>query len=384
MLETLFGGPVADELSDGIFQETEGNPFFVEEVCRALLQDSRVSQQDGRWQAQVEIQDLRIPQSVRLAIQTRVARLPEEAQDTLRMAAVLGREFSFDILHAALDLDDDRLVDALELAARAQLIGEDRSRRTGRARPSGVSPSFVFEHALIPATLRDGVSSLRLQRMHRRAAAAYEALRPEDLESIGFHAAGSRRRGQGAQLLPASRASMRSSWARSTTPCGSTRRRSKSGRRTIGRDGQTRSRGWRIAAGWPSAATPWLRSRRPATCTRTWATTSEGATWSGCSDASSGKAGDRQTALLHYREALRILEQEPTSPELARAVSSMCQMHMLASEYDDCLAWGERALALAAQLWRRRRTGARAQQTRDGPRDDRRPGARPEHAPGKP
>jgi tetratricopeptide (TPR) repeat protein len=45
---------------------------------------------------------------------------------------------------------------------------------------------------------------------------------------------------------------------------------------------------------------------------------------------------------------MRILEQEPPSPELARAVGSMCQMHMLASEYDDCLTWGERALALAA------------------------------------
>jgi tetratricopeptide (TPR) repeat protein len=347
MLETLFGGPVADELGDGIFQETEGNPFFIEEVCRALLQDSRVSQQDGRWQAQVEIQDLRIPQSVRLAIQTRVARLPEEAQDTLRMAAVLGREFSFDILHAAMDLDDDRLVDALELAARAQLIGEDRSHAQGE-RGRSLSPNFVFEHALIPATLRDGVSSLRLQRMHRRAAAAYEVLRPEDLESIGFHAAAGDedkaracylRAAEHAQRMGALDDAMRFyERALEVWPAEDRRGRAE----TISRLADCR---WLAARG--DALALFLEARD---------------LYAGLGDRlHSGdlerrigrliwEAGDRQTALKHYREAMRILEQEPPSPELARAVSSMCQMHMLASEYDDCLAWGERALALAAQL----------------------------------
>ena len=348
MLETLFGGPVADELGDGIFQETEGNPFFIEEVCRALLQDARVSQQDGLWRAQVEIQDLRIPQSVRLAIQTRVARLPEEAQDTLRMAAVLGREFSFDILHAAMDLDDDRLVDALELAARAQLIGEDRSHAQGeRGRP--LSPNFIFEHALIPATLRDGVSSLRLQRMHRRAAAAYEELRPEDLESIGFHAAAAGdedkaracylRAAEHAQQLGALDDAMRFYEASLEV-------------------WPTDDRLGRADALSRLAHCRWLAVRGDALAAfeeaRDLYADLGDHLRSGDLERMIGRVfwetGDRQTALLHYREALRILEQEPTSPELARAVSSMCQMHMLASEYDDCLAWGERALALAAQL----------------------------------
>ncbi|MBE3098399.1 MAG: hypothetical protein IMZ44_14900, partial [Planctomycetes bacterium] len=347
MLETLFGGSVADELADGIFQETEGNPFFVEEVCRALLQDSRVSQQDGRWQAQVEIQDLRIPQSVRLAIQTRVARLPEDAQDTLRMAAVLGREFSFDILQASVDLDDERLVDALELAARAQLISEDRSTTpVDRGRPA--SPSFVFEHALIPATLRDGVSTLRLQRMHRRAAAAYESLRPEDLESIGFHAAAAGdedkaracylRAAAHAQEMGALEDAMRFYEASlEVWPADDRRGRAEA----LSRLAHCR---WLAARGGALEAFQEARDLYAGLGDRL---------RSGDLERMIGRLiwerGDRQTALLHYREAMRILEQEPPSPELARAVGSMCQMHMLASEYDDCLAWGERALALAAE-----------------------------------
>lgn len=348
MLETLFSGPVAEELSGGIFQETEGNPFFVEEVCRALMQDARLSLEDGRWRSSVEIQELRIPQSVRLAIQIRVGRLPEAAQEILRLASVLGREFAYDILRAAASADEDLLIESLELAGRAQLISEIRPDATGERGRVGPS-SFVFEHALIPATLRDGVSSLRLQRIHRRAAAAYETLRPDDLESIGFHAAGAGdeekarscylRAADHAQQLGALEDAMRFlDAALEAWPPEDRRGRA---------DALTRLGTCRWQAAHPGA--------RPAleeACDLYRAL--DDRLRRGDLERMLGRlyweGGDRQTALLHYGEALRILEQEPSSPELARAVSSMAQMHMLASEYDDCLAWGERALALADQL----------------------------------
>jgi tetratricopeptide (TPR) repeat protein len=59
---------------------------------------------------------------------------------------------------------------------------------------------------------------------------------------------------------------------------------------------------------------------------------------------------DRGGALEHYHNALRILEVEPESVELARAISSISQMHMLASEYDEAITWGERALTLGQRL----------------------------------
>jgi tetratricopeptide (TPR) repeat protein len=348
MLETLFSGPVAEELSGGIFQETEGNPFFVEEVCRALMQDSRLSLEDGRWRSSVDIQELRIPQSVRLAIQIRVGKLPEAAQEILRLASVLGREFSYDILRASASADEDLLIEYLELAGRAQLVSEIRPDAPGDRGRAGQS-SFVFEHALIPATLRDGISSLRLQRMHRRAAAAYETLRPDDLESIGFHAAGAGdeekarscylRAADHAQQLGALEDAMRfldaalEAWPPED-------RRGRAGALT--RLGTCR---WQAAHPGARPALEEARDLYHALDDRLRRGDLERMLgrlhWEG---------GDRQTALLHYGEALRILEQEPSSPELARAVSSMAQMHMLASEYDDCLAWGERALALADQL----------------------------------
>jgi len=62
------------------------------------------------------------------------------------------------------------------------------------------------------------------------------------------------------------------------------------------------------------------------------------------------QGGDRARALHHYHQSLAILEQEPESVELARAISAISQMHMCASENDQAIAWGERALALAERL----------------------------------
>ncbi|MBI3360793.1 MAG: hypothetical protein HY023_06750, partial [Chloroflexi bacterium] len=131
------------------------------------------------------MQTIFIPPSVRGAILARVERLPLPAQDALRLAAILGREFDFATLHSASEQDEEALIAALERAERAQLIGE--SPRAGRM-------AFTFAHALIPFALRESLSGLRRQRLHRRAALAIEAARPNDVESLAYHfaAAGER------------------------------------------------------------------------------------------------------------------------------------------------------------------------------------------------
>ena len=171
LLTTLFQEEVSPDFVEGIYRETEGNPFFIEEVCKALIEEGKVSRASGHWQ-RPDMSQIEIPQNVKLAIQARVNKLPEAAQDTLRLAAVLGREFDFDTLHAMSELDEDALIDALEIAQHAQLIDE-APRSKGQA---AHSVSFAFAHALIPSTLHDGLSGLRRQRLHRRAAQAIEQL----------------------------------------------------------------------------------------------------------------------------------------------------------------------------------------------------------------
>ncbi len=177
LLAAMFAEAVTSDFLDGIYQETEGNPFFVEEVCKALVEDGKLYRENGRWR-RPPMPEIRVPQSVRVAIQSRVTKLPVPAQEALRVAAVLGREFDFATLLHASELAEDVLIDALEAAEHAQLVAETN----GRGRES-----FAFAHALIPATLRESVSGLRRHRLHRRVAAALERVHPDDYEALAHH-----------------------------------------------------------------------------------------------------------------------------------------------------------------------------------------------------
>jgi oligopeptide transport system substrate-binding protein len=183
MLAALFAQEVPAEFLASIHGATEGNPFYVEEVCKALVDSGKVYFQDGRWRGS-RIEELGIPDSVRVAILSRVRALPVDAQGTLRLAAVLGREFDFETLaHAGAlagtnSFDEEVLTEALENAELAQLI-EEMSREAGG--------TFAFVHALIPTTLVETTRTLECRRLHRRAAAAIEARRPDDFEALAYH-----------------------------------------------------------------------------------------------------------------------------------------------------------------------------------------------------
>jgi tetratricopeptide (TPR) repeat protein len=178
MLTALFAEEITPDFLEGIYRETEGNPFFVEEVCKSLVENGQLYHEDGAWHRPQQMTDMDIPQSVRIAIQSRVSKFPDEYQETFNLAAILGREFDFDTLVMASKLDEDTLIDALEAAEGAQLI-EEVSGKGGA--------TFSFTHALISTTLSDSVRTLRRKRLHLRAAQAIESLRPEAFEDLAHH-----------------------------------------------------------------------------------------------------------------------------------------------------------------------------------------------------
>lgn len=177
-------GGISPEFLESVYRETEGNPFFTEEVCKGLVEQGKLYEAGGTWR-RADMQTIVIPSSVRGAILARVERLPAPAQNVLRLAAILGREFDFETLHRASEEDEETLITALERAARAQLIGE-----TTR----GKRIVYTFAHALIPFALRESLSGLRRQRLHRRVGTAVETQRPHDFEALAYHfaAAGER------------------------------------------------------------------------------------------------------------------------------------------------------------------------------------------------
>ena len=189
LLSTMFMQEISDAFLDAIYQVTEGNLFFIEEVCKTLIEEGKLYSEAGQWHFCDDEEDLILPQSVRMALQARLNRLPEYAQDVLTLASVIGRDFDYEILRRACErANEDELIEALELAERAQLIDEiSDAGRSSFTIATGGSERFTFAHALIPATLREGLSSLRRRRIHRRVAEATEAAHPDDLEALAYH-----------------------------------------------------------------------------------------------------------------------------------------------------------------------------------------------------
>src|ERR1700731_899082 len=99
-----------------IFAETEGNPFFVEELFRHLKEENRLYDSSGQFRSKLEIAELDAPTSVRLVVARRLARLSDLTQKMLATAAVIGRFFSLEILQASNQANADSILSCVEEA----------------------------------------------------------------------------------------------------------------------------------------------------------------------------------------------------------------------------------------------------------------------------
>jgi hypothetical protein len=145
-------GSVDSALAQRLFDQTGGNPFFIEELLHTP---------DAAPTAPVAV-----PEGVKDVIGRRLDRLPPATLETLTLAAVLGSDFRLATLQAvAFDQPQDDLIASLEAAVAARLILED---------PEEVD-RFSFAHALVRQTLYERPIASRRLRLHRRVAVALEA-----------------------------------------------------------------------------------------------------------------------------------------------------------------------------------------------------------------
>ncbi len=91
-----------EPVREAILTKAEGNPFFVEEVLRMLIDRGAIRQQEGRWVADQSIGSLDIPDTLQGLLLARIDRLPEEVKHTLRVASVIGRQFPTAVLRQIL------------------------------------------------------------------------------------------------------------------------------------------------------------------------------------------------------------------------------------------------------------------------------------------
>ncbi len=166
LVASLGGRPATPAFVGELHGETDGNPFFIEEVVHHL------ADADGRLGGAVALHEAGVPVGVREVTGRRLARLAEPTRRMLATAAVIGRAFDFDVLEEVGPLRGDELVAALEEATATRMLREDPE-RVGR---------YSFGHALVRATLYDGLSALRRARLHSRVGEALIARRGHQLD----------------------------------------------------------------------------------------------------------------------------------------------------------------------------------------------------------
>ena len=154
-----------DAVAAVVARETEGNPFFIREVLRHLVEEGRIRRgADGRWSSELPAQELGIPEGVRQVIRRRLARLSGDANRLLGAACSFEGPFRLQVAAGVADLGEEVALDALDEALDAQLL-----------EAAGATDCYAFTHALVRHTLYEELSPSRRARLHRQVAVDLEA-----------------------------------------------------------------------------------------------------------------------------------------------------------------------------------------------------------------
>jgi len=160
-----------EKFSRRLYQETEGNPFFISEVIRSLFEEGVLYRDEHGWSTDLKdfatsYAQILIPPSVRDVIQARLNRLDETSYQVLETAAVFLQQFYFVTVQRACDKDEDEALDAFDRLLSAQLIKEVEVGIRGS--------SYNFDHDKIREVAYQRMSGARRQQVHRRVGEAME------------------------------------------------------------------------------------------------------------------------------------------------------------------------------------------------------------------
>jgi predicted ATPase/DNA-binding SARP family transcriptional activator len=169
LLSSLAGRPTSPLFVSEIYRHSEGNPFFIIEALISLVHEGKIMKVGEQWQAVVGLDQLELPQSVRLLIERRLMPLSPEARTTLALAALLGRQFSSSLLCTARNLSEETVAEHVDEAIRLYLLVALSN--NGQQRQD---EDLSFTHDKIREVLYLSLNPLRRRTFHRQVAQAME------------------------------------------------------------------------------------------------------------------------------------------------------------------------------------------------------------------
>lgn len=334
-------------------QHTGGHALFTVELLRAMQERGALTQDtEGRWVESEALDWQTLPARIEGVIEERIGRLAPEQRELLAVASVEGVEFTAQVVARIQQMNERQVLRTLsqEFAARHQLVREQETMTPGQP---GLA-HYRFTHFLFQRYLYNTLSVGERQLLHHEVAQVLETIYSGQIDGVAVqlahHYLESGEQEKAIKHLLAAGDQARRSVAldeaaryyRAALEHWPENRQAEQAE-TLHKLGETL-----LVLGQLQEALDALK----ASCHLF--ETLGNRLRAGAAQRLMGRVyweqADRETSWQYYQQALTILEQEPESVELAHALSSIAQMHMLASEYDQAITWGERALALARRL----------------------------------
>jgi DNA-binding NtrC family response regulator/tetratricopeptide (TPR) repeat protein len=184
LLATLLGtDPSLGELKRVLAERTEGNPFFIEECVRSVVETHVLAGEGGAYRLAQALTEIHVPSTVQAILATRIDRLPTEDKRVLHSAAVIGKDVPFDLLQAITALPQDDLCHALARLQASEFIYETHL---------SPDPEYTFKHTLTHEVAYQGLRQERRRELHARIVAAIESLHRdrlgEQIDRLAYHA----------------------------------------------------------------------------------------------------------------------------------------------------------------------------------------------------
>ncbi len=172
---------IPDSIRQLIQDRSEGNPFYVEELIRELIERGVLVQQNGSWRASQAIAEVEVPETLEKVIQARLDRLPQTVRSTLQAASVIGRRFAFRVL-GAIATASGNLSDHLLQLQQSDLVRE-------RARIPELE--YIFKHVIVQEVTYGSLLGEQRAQLHQQVADTLIELFPDRMDelhgSLGRH-----------------------------------------------------------------------------------------------------------------------------------------------------------------------------------------------------
>lgn len=164
-----------------IVGKAEGNPFYIEEVARSLIETGVLQRSNGGYRLVQAIEDVVVPDTIQEVILSRIDRLEKEAREAIQLASVIGREFTVRLLNRI----------ASPEASLDPLLGELKALELIYEKSYFPELAFMFKHALIHDVAYETLLEERRKALHRLIGTAIEELYsdrlPEHYETLAHH-----------------------------------------------------------------------------------------------------------------------------------------------------------------------------------------------------